>query len=184
MLRSHKKVFSVLLAIIILFSAVPPMQVHAEPAGGTKIIQLKTDDLIEPVGLISEKPTFSWKMESDLTGQRQTAYQIIVAKDEQLSDLVWDSGRQDGSTSVGISYAGKALQGSTVYYWKVNVWDKDGQSVSSQTTKFETGLMGEHAWDASKWIQVGDPDEDAVDSYTLELDMQVVTLRRRIQEIC
>ena len=164
-----------MLAIIILFSAVPPMQVHAEPAGGTKIIQLKTDDLIEPVGLISEKPTFSWKMESDLTGQRQTAYQIIVAKDEQLSDLVWDSGRQDGSTSVGISYAGKALQGSTVYYWKVNVWDKDGQSVSSQTTKFETGLMGEHAWDASKWIQVGDPDEDAVDSYTLELDMQVVT---------
>jgi len=100
-----------------------------------------------PVGVDNETPTFSWNMQSSIIGQRQSAYQIKVAKDEQFNQLVWDSGKREDDHSVGIRYEGQQLLSSTVYYWTVTVWDRDDTAVTSQKAAFETGLLGEDGWD-------------------------------------
>lgn len=54
------------------------------------IYDMKTEDLINPIGIDEKKPRFSWKLQSKISGTVQTAYRIIVRSD---SDTVWDSGK-------------------------------------------------------------------------------------------
>jgi alpha-L-rhamnosidase len=69
---------------------------------------------------------------------------------------VWDSGQVASGESVNVAYAGKPLESSKTYYWKVMWWDNAGQaSPSSETATFETGLLREDDWQA-KWIGGGD----------------------------
>jgi alpha-L-rhamnosidase len=63
---------------------------------------------------------------------------------------VWDSGRISSSQSIGVTYAGPALLPEARYYWKVEVWDKDGKPYAdSDPSWWETGLHDN--WKAS-WI--------------------------------
>ena len=125
---------------------VMPINIFAADQQDTKIVELKTNDLVNPVGIDTTNPIFSWKMESAVTGQKQTAYQITVAKDKALNDIIWQSNKEATNESVGIGYAGKEeLQQSTTYYWNVTVWDKDGVAIQSDIASFEMGLFGEIA---------------------------------------
>ena len=54
------------------------------------IYDMKTEDLINPIGIDEKKPRFSWKLQSKISGTVQTAYRIIVRSD---NDTVWDSGK-------------------------------------------------------------------------------------------
>lgn len=110
--------------------------------------------LENPVG-IEGTPYFSWRMESDVRGQAQTAYRIILAKDSSMTDLVWDSEKTESSLSVGIK-CGAALESLTKYCWQTGVWDKDGNYAESGTATFETGLLDSAMWSSAEWIQVGD----------------------------
>ena len=103
----------------------------ADDTQDTTIYDLKTDDLVNPVGIDTANPVFSWKMNSTAMGQCQTAYQIIVAKDVEFADVYWESQKILSDISVGIKYAGNPLEASTTYYWKVVVWDKDGNEIQS-----------------------------------------------------
>lgn len=49
---------------------------------------MKTEDLINPIGIDEKKPRFSWKLQSKISGTVQTAYRIIVRSD---NDTVWDA---------------------------------------------------------------------------------------------
>lgn len=79
-----------------------------------------------PVGAAA--PRFSWKLTQQKTvrGQKQTAYQILVAssldKLTQNNGDFWDSGKIASDQSVNVVYAGESLESSKRYYWKVKVW--------------------------------------------------------------
>ncbi len=91
----------------------------------------------------TDRPRFSWRLESQTAHTLQTAYQIQVATRPDLltkgePDL-WDSGKTPTATNTAIPYAGKALQPHTCYYWHVRVWDnKDSVSPYSTAKKFHT----------------------------------------------
>lgn len=116
--------------------------------------KLRVCHLENPIGLDIENPTFSWQMESDERGVYQTGYQILVADSEKnlkKKEYLWDSGEVKDSLSVGISYAGAALEAKKRYYWQVRVWDQEGKTYLSDINYFETGLLGQGMEDA-KWI--------------------------------
>lgn len=118
-----------------------------------KIINLKVDDEANAFCIDSAKPRFSWQMQSAQTGQKQTGYILLVAKDATLRDIVWDSGKMDTDTSIGIVYNGNPLTPTTRYHWRVTVFDKDNTPIASSTETFETGLMDQaDAWAGSDWI--------------------------------
>ncbi len=139
----------------------------------TIIVQLKTNDFIDPVGIDAWPPIFSWKMESFIVGQRQTAYRIVVAKDKDFDEIVWDSEKVESDKSVGIVYEGEKLEISSKYYWKLTIWDKFGKAIDANISQFETGIWGEEAWSHSKWIQLGEIKEGQKKDlhYTVEADV-------------
>jgi len=147
---------------------------------GLIIKNLKTNNLTNPLGIDSAKPVFSWSLEDFATrGQKQTAYRIIVAL--SLADLkkerfVWNSGKVLSNETVNISYEGARLTASTGYYWQVQVFDKDGISVFSDISYFETGLM-DSGWSDAKWIAKTDARLDGYFPHTkfiIEYDFKLV----------
>ncbi|TCN21125.1 alpha-L-rhamnosidase [Mesobacillus foraminis] len=127
----------------------------------TKVVDLKVEYRSNPLGIDSEKPRFSWEMVSNQRGQKQTAYQLLVATSpEKLTANaadVWNSGKVESDQSVAVEYGGKAFTSSTRYYWKVIIWDKDGNKLETDSTYFETGLLstdGVEGWDGAKWISL------------------------------
>ena len=95
-----KKFLSVLLSASLMLTAVPSFGLHAFAAdatqtGSVKIVGLQTDHLTNPIGIDSETPLFSWKLEApDTRGQKQTAYRVTVAASAdklQSGETVWDS---------------------------------------------------------------------------------------------
>ncbi len=114
-----------------------------------------------PLGIDTPKPHLSWKMQSDVPGQKQTAYRILVASsqaklDKDVGDL-WDSGKIPTDQSLYIAYSGKPLQSKMECYWKVKVWDKDGKATPwSETAQWVMGYLSPDDWTA-KWIQAPDP---------------------------
>ncbi|GAB6010374.1 glycoside hydrolase family 78 protein [Dysgonomonas reticulitermitis] len=88
-------------------------------------------------------PRFGWKLESDINGAYQTAYEIMFSSnpvffDENNPDM-WNSGKVLSSQSHYIEYKGKPLEKGKYYYWKVRVWDNSGKvSEWSKTASFMT----------------------------------------------
>ena len=128
------------------------------------IYDMKTEDLINPIGIDEKKPRYSWKLQSKISGTVQTAYRIIVRSD---NDTVWDSGKVMSDRSICIEYNGRSLSAMTKYSWQVSVWDEQGNEYTSDTADFETGLMNNEF--NSDWI--GSPQETvntyAVDNYKI-----------------
>ncbi|MCP3930147.1 MAG: family 78 glycoside hydrolase catalytic domain [Bacteroidetes bacterium] len=118
-------------------------------------IDLKCEYLIEPIGIDSPQPRLRWKLEDQRNGALQTAYEIIVGTN--AADVIngtgnmWQTGKVADEVML-VTYAGKALQAFTKYYWTVKIWDKDkSASAFSKVASFETGMMGMHNWQGS-WI--------------------------------
>lgn len=109
-----------------------------------------------PVGLETEAPRFSWKFKSQTRNKYQIGYQILVADKRKLIEdnkgNMWDTGKRESDKSVNIVYQGSALESSKKYYWKVRIWDDEGEvsSYSSMAT-FEMGLLLSEDWEG-KWI--------------------------------
>ena len=77
-----------------------------------EVANLRCEDCENPLGIDVAKPRLSWVIEvrgqrSEDRGQRQTAYQVLVASSEELlaKDLgdLWDSGKVASDRSVAIS---------------------------------------------------------------------------------
>ncbi|MDQ1914865.1 family 78 glycoside hydrolase catalytic domain [Paenibacillus sp. GD4] len=122
-----------------------------------RITKLRVENRCNPIGIDAEAPRFSWIMEADERGQKQTAYQILVTSELSGDSAdVWNSGKVLSNESVAIVYTGEALQPSTRYYWTVMVWDKDGQVfIAEEQAYFETGVRstdGITGWSGAKWI--------------------------------
>lgn len=131
-----------------------------------------------PTG-IENTPVFGWRMESDETGQAQTAYRIVTAaSNEELENdhFVWDSGKVESDLSVAIPYGGMPLEARARYVWKVYVWTKDGVMVeSSEEAAFEMGLT-DNDWSGASWIGIRKPESrssNAGADYTIEYDVKL-----------
>ncbi len=93
-------------------------------------VRLRCEYLTNPLGIDEVAPRLSWIVESPERGERQSAYQILVASSPELlaagqGDL-WDSGKVSSDATAQIVYGGAALTSRQGCYWKVRSWNKDG----------------------------------------------------------
>jgi len=129
-----------------------------------KVADLRCEYLINPQGIDEARPRLSWQMEAAARGQRQTAYQVIVASSPDLlaSDRGddWDSGKVPTDQSINIEYAGAPLATGARCYWKVRDWDMDGQPTPwSEPANWSMGLLNSDDWKAG-WIGLNAPIAD------------------------
>jgi hypothetical protein len=121
------------------------------------VSQTFCENLINPVGIDTQQPRFSWQLTSPLRNQYQTSYRILVSSSFEIlhQDIgdVWDSKRVASNQSLFINYEGKKLEPATKYWWKVKVWDSKGKSSEwSEISTFTTGLFNESQWEKACWI--------------------------------
>ena len=129
----------------------------ASVSGATiRVEGLRCEYLVDPLGIDETAPRLSWTLHSDGRDQRQTAYQVLVASSsaalaQDQGDL-WDSGKVASDETAQVVYAGKPLASRQACFWKVRVWDRDGQpSEWSQPARWEIGLLKADDWKA-RWI--------------------------------
>src|SRR4051812_45937461 len=120
------------------------------------------------VGIDNPRPRLSWILSSDVRGQRQSAYQVLVSSsaDWLAADQgdLWDSGKRLSDESVQIAYAGKALASRQACFWKVRVWDEQGQPTAwSEPATWTMGLLDQADWHGAKWI-AAPPQEQPADA--------------------
>ncbi len=143
-----------------------PWKLSAAPIPARQPTSLRCDDLEHPLGDDNAKPLFSWRLQDERIGARQTAYRILVASDArkltpEAADI-WDSGRVESGRSLDVSYGGPALQPETRYYWRVEVWDMLGRRYPlSNVAWWETGLMSPEAW-RGQWIGYEDREQRSI----------------------
>lgn len=118
-------------------------------------VELKSEYLINPLGIDTPHPRLSWRLEDERRGAKQTAYQVYVGTDSleivKRRGSVWKSGKINSENSL-ITYHGKPLKPFMKYYWVVDVWDKDEiKSSSAKVASFETGMMEVKSWKGD-WI--------------------------------
>lgn len=119
---------------------------------------LRCEYLTNPAGIDIAYPRLSWVLVDGerIRGQKQTAYQVLAASSPELLEAgvgdLWGSGRVASEQSVHVPYAGKELRSHQTCWWKVRVWDKDGQpSRWSDVATWSMGILADEEWGA-KWI--------------------------------
>ncbi len=125
-----------------------------------QLTHLRCEYLINPMGIDAANPRLNWIITSSRRGERQTAYQILVASTPELlrqdnGDL-WDSGKVLSDETTQIAYQGQPLVSREGWYWKVRIWDQDGRSAWSPVARWEMGLLKPTDWTAN-WISAGTP---------------------------
>ncbi|GAA3891797.1 hypothetical protein GCM10022381_37050 [Leifsonia kafniensis] len=124
---------------------------------------------MEPLGIDSAKPRFSWVTSSTARDVQQSSYRLRVASSaaELATGDVWDSGAVATAESASIEYAGAPLEAATTYYWSVDVQTSAGAASASST--FATGLLADADWGSSAWIG-RDRVQQSADGLTMKLD--------------
>ena len=115
--------------IYLLLLAVLP--VHSRNTSLFSVYEITCEQQIEPLGIESKSPRFSWRVVSQQRAYRQSAYRILVTDIEGAlaadEGTIWDSGKRFSSNSVLIPFQGRELHSATRYYWKVKVWNEAGE---------------------------------------------------------
>ena len=96
---------------------------------------LRCEARVNPIAVQTTQPRLSWLLEpadSSLRGLKQTAYRILAASSrkqlaENRGDL-WDTGKVVSNDTIEIPYRGRPLESGVEYFWKVRVWDQDGEA--------------------------------------------------------
>jgi alpha-L-rhamnosidase len=126
----------------------------AEPTAGPQApVDLRCEYLVNPIGVDTPRPRFSWVLEHSERGQGQTAYEIVVSTSAAAENGdFWQSGKVNSADSTQVIYAGKPLAGGRTYYWKIRYYDKSGRmSPFSRVARFDTGLFSRDDW-RGVWI--------------------------------
>jgi alpha-L-rhamnosidase len=124
------------------------------PSSRLSVDRLRVEYAERPLGIDVRIPRFSWQLFSSSRGAVQSAYQLQVSSDQPNFDgqVSWDSGRIESDSSVHVEYAGPDLESRQRCYWRVRVWDGDGDSSAwSEPGFWEMGLLDTNDWQAS-WI--------------------------------
>lgn len=126
-------------------------------ADETSIVNLRVEYAVNPIGVDTSQPRFSWEFSSTSTRQiTQTTYRIMVSKDKNMDGMVWDI-FSTSNNSFGIEYAGITLEPETRYFWKVicgiNI-SNINTTIESEISFFETGIMNPKitGWNGAQWL--------------------------------
>ena len=112
-------------------------------AADVSVTGLRTEQMVDPMGLDTAAPRMSWRLESSQRNVMQTAYRILVASSPELlaqdkGDL-WDSGKVESDASVWIPYQGKRLKSNQRVYWKVRSYTNRGETEWSEPVNIRPG---------------------------------------------
>ncbi len=134
-----------------------------------KVEKLKCENKINPIGIDVNKPRLSWIPESNQRGAKQTAYQIMVASNMEKLEAntgdIWDTKKIVSNQTIQIEYKGKNLSSEMIYFWKVRVWDEDGNlSDWSEPSHWEMGLLNQSDWIA-EWINDGGRNPENIEEF-------------------
>ena len=135
MINAKRCFLAATVVLIPLTLSLSPSQLRAEKtSSGLGPSQLQCEYLIDPLGIDVAAPRLSWALQTTDSpanrGQKQTAYQVLVASNVELlakaeGDL-WDSGKVLSDATLQVEYAGKPLASQTQYFWKVRVGETGG----------------------------------------------------------
>jgi alpha-L-rhamnosidase len=180
-LSNMKKIISAFISVVI--SAAIPFEAFAQRVGGISISELRCEYLTDPLAIETLEPRLSWRLESKSRGAKQTAYQILVASHPanlaaNKGDL-WDTGKIASSETIQIPYRGKKLESRQRCFWKVRVWDQNGQASSwGPRAQWAMGLLQPADWSA-KWIGDRLPSIENVSATMLRRDFKLSSKPRR-----
>lgn len=109
-----------------------------------KAIKLKTERLVNPLGIDIKQPSLSWICQDGIT---QTAYKIEAVSDGRI---VWNSGKVS-TNKMQVTF-GEVLKSKQRVSWKVRLWDEaDTVGEWSEEAFFEAGILDATQF-VAKWI--------------------------------
>ena len=172
-----------MVAIILLFLVNGDVRGQSS-ASVLRPVSLRCEYLVNPLGVDAAQPRLRWVLESQRgeRGRSQTAYQVLVAtSDAKLragqGDL-WDSGKIESNQSAQVPYSGRSLQSRLRCWWKVRVWDEQGQaSAWSEPARWSMGLLSAGDWQG-QWIGAGTGQDDP---HAVYLRRQITLSKRPIR---
>jgi len=129
------------------------------PLAGAEAVSpayLRCEYLVNPLGIDVNAPRLSWEVRSEKHGARQTAYRILVAssaeKLEKNHGDLWDSKKVSSDDTIQVAYKGKPMKSRMRCFWKVKIWDQNGQASGwSPIADWSMGLLDPADWQAA-WI--------------------------------
>lgn len=148
---------STLVTSFLLLAGIVPVAAQTPPARPV-VVSPRVENLTNPAGIETLQPRLSWQITSTGRAIMQAKYRILVADDQSKLNLatgnMWDTQIVPSEQSLWIPYGGKPLEAGKTYFWKVQVWDNQGQMSdwSSDTAKFTVGLMQPADWSNAQWI--------------------------------
>ncbi|OQP38727.1 alpha-L-rhamnosidase [Niastella yeongjuensis] len=143
-------------SLLVLVGSVPGFA-QTTPARPV-VVNPRVENLTNPAGLEMSQPRLSWEITSTARAVMQTKYRILVADDWSKLVLntgnIWDSKEVASEQSLLVPYGGAPLKAGQTYYWKVMVWDNQGQlsEYTRDTARFTMGLMQPADWSNAQWI--------------------------------
>ena len=112
-----------------------------------KIVNLRVNDQINPIGIDLKNVTFSWEVR-EARGTRQACSEFLLAEDEGFSQILFDSGETLLSPAAYTPDLSRILEKGKTYYIQVSVTDETGDMAKAQA-HFEGGKAGAFA---GNWI--------------------------------
>lgn len=133
-----------------------PAAPNAEENSELEVVELRCDGMVDPLGVDSTPPRLSWQLRGRGRSQRQTAWQILVARSAKTlldnSGDLWDSGQVNSDTQLLVPYGGRPLNTGEQVYWRVRIWDERGRtSAWSAPATWTCGILKATDWKA-QWI--------------------------------
>ncbi len=141
---------------LVLFLVVITLGASGKPSSP---VSLLVNGVSNPLAIDRDATRFTWMSADTTRGEKQIAYQILVASTSKLlvagTGNYWDSGKMDLDKSASVEYTGKPLPPTTRLWWKVRIWDQTGKASDySSPNYFDTGLnqdewSAQYIWDGT-----------------------------------
>lgn len=152
----HRASLPIRLRLRALVFVIGAMLAGAALRADMRITDARCEYAAAPLGIDVPQPRLSWRLSDEARGQRQTAYQVLVARslDTLAADRgdLWDSGRVESSETTHVRYAGAALASSRQVFWKVRAWERNGTPTAwSEPASWTMGVLDPTEWRA-RWI--------------------------------
>ncbi len=154
--------------LIFIFNALPALTLRGAEQSNIQPRRLHCEYHTGPRAVDQPQPRLSWVLEAAHAqpasrGARPTAYQVLVSTSQQTLHVdqgnLWDSGKVPSDALFNVVYAGQPLASWQRCFWKVRVWDQNGQpSVWSEPASWTMGLLKAEDWKDAKWIGIQEPE--------------------------
>ena len=148
-----------IIACVLLIASLRLAMPEGLLAADLKPAKLTCEYMLNPLGIGMSNPRLSWTLTAPGRNERQTAFELIVS--DNTRDIaagkgnVWQTGKVASGQSLHVMYAGAPLAAFTRYYWRVRVYDGNGEASGwSAPAWFETAMLSPADW-KGRWIGDG-----------------------------